>query len=145
MIGRRNHIFSESDDKILSEINLVPLIDVMLVLLVTFMIAAPISLKFIKANIPQSAVANELKQDESMIMINIDKQGRLYLDKTEVSEKNLADSLESIFKFRSKKDLFIYADKTIPYGKIIAVMSAGKHAGVHRIAMLTKPLEVKNK
>ena len=62
-----------------------------------------------------------------------------------LSEKNLTDSLKSIFKFRSKKDLFIYADKSIPYGKIIAVMNAGKHAGVHRMAMLTKPLKVKNK
>jgi biopolymer transport protein TolR len=62
------------------------------------------------------------------------------LDNVKVSEKNLISNLKALFRSRDKKELFIYADKRVSYGKVIRIMNAGKLAGVYKIAMLTKPL-----
>jgi len=129
---------SGSDDpRLLAEINIIPLVDVMLVLLIVFMVAAPLSLTAIKVNLPASKVKKALVKEPKLIL-SIDKKGDYYLLKAPLPKQGLKDRLELIFKTRKTRDLFINADKEVMYGNVIEAMSAAKEAGVHKISMMTK-------
>jgi biopolymer transport protein TolR len=139
MKDRNSLIFTDENQETIVDLNLIPLIDVMLVLLVTFMVAAPLSLKLIKVNLPVSSVEKTL-QNKPRVVLNIDKKGVIFLDKVKVSERKLTSNLRALYSSRKNKELFVYADKRVAYGKVVRVMNASKKAGVRKIAMLTKPL-----
>lgn len=120
------------------EMNFIPLIDVMLVLLITFMIAAPLSIRGIDVNLPSSKAKGK-DVDGKKIILSIDKQGKFFLDKLELEDKKLMKHLTAVYAAKAQKDLFIRADKDVPYGKVVDAMSAAKEAGVDKIGMLTKP------
>ena len=88
MKDRKSLIFTDDNQETIVDLNLIPLIDVMLVLLVTFMVAAPMSLKLIKVNLPVSSAGKNL-QDQPRVVLNIDKKGVIFLDKVKISEKKL--------------------------------------------------------
>ena len=131
----------------LAEINIIPLVDVMLVLLIIFMVTAPLSIGGIKIDLPQTK-ARGTNVDEDRIVLTINKQGAFYLDKTLIPDPTLEAKFKAIYEFRQKKELYIRADQGVAYGKVVQAMSAAKLAGVAKLAMLTnsdqKPSAGKN-
>ena len=120
----------------LAEINMIPLIDVMLVLLIVFMVAAPLSISGIKVNLPASR-AKGSAVEEARIILSIDAKGAYFINKAKISPERLAHKIKAIFEFKQRKELYIRADKGVAYGKVVGAMSAAKMAGVHKMAMLT--------
>jgi biopolymer transport protein TolR len=117
----------------LSEINVTPFVDVMLVLLIIFMVTAPLLQQGIDINLPQ-AKGKEMSPTERII-ITIKKDGKMYLDKTAVNMKTLIAKLSK----RSNKEVFLKADKSVPYGAVVTVMGELREIGIERLGMVTEP------
>lgn len=132
----RNGTHNES----LAEINIIPLCDVLLVLLIIFMVTAPLLQQGLDVNVPQ-ADSSQLTQSQEDIILTISKNGSIFLgeDDTVVTKDFLAYKLKEIFKSRDKKDIYIKADTTISYGEVVDIMSIAKSAGIDRIGMITQP------
>ena len=126
------------DNQDMAEINIIPLVDVMLVLLIIFMVAAPLSITGIKVNLPTSA-AKGSHVDEGRVILTVSESGNFYLEKTRIENQNLRTKLAAVFENREKKQLFIRADRKVPYGSVVDAMSAAKLAGVAKMSMLTVP------
>ena len=122
----------------LAQINIIPLVDIMLVLLITFMIAAPLSIRGINVNLPTSKAKGQ-NVDGHHVILTIDPKGHYFLDKVSVSPENLTARFSAIFAVKKEKNLFIRADKDVSYGRVVEAMSAAKLAGVDKIGMLTTP------
>jgi biopolymer transport protein TolR len=122
----------------MAEINMVPFIDIVLVLLVIFMITAPLMIRGIDVALPKSAV-NNLRQEERVV-VTVDRNQTLYLDKEKVALQNL----ETILAVRKRNNpdlaLYLQADKGVPYGMIVEVMDRVKKVGIERMGMVTEPL-----
>lgn len=122
----------------IAEINIIPLVDIMLVLLIIFMVAAPLSISGIGVQLPKSK-AKGAKVDESRIILSIDSDGGFFLDKQRIPPEQLEAKMQAIFAVRDKKELYIRADKRVLYGSVIDAMGAAKLAGVSKLSMLTSP------
>jgi biopolymer transport protein TolR len=129
-----------SNDDSLSDINVVPLVDVMLVLLIIFMVTAPLSIGGINVALPKSR-AKSVTIDQDRIVLSVDNKGRYFIDSMEIAPHDLEGRLRAIFEFREKKTLYIRADRTVVYGRVVDAMSAGKLAGVDKMSMLTEMVE----
>lgn len=116
----------------LSEINVTPFVDVMLVLLIIFMVTAPLLQQGIDINLPQ-AKGKELSPTER-IVITIKKDGKMYLDKTGVTLKTLTAKLSK----RTNKEVFLKADKDVPYGVVVTVMGELREIGIEKLGMVTE-------
>lgn len=136
-IGSRN-----SDRQVMSQINVTPFVDVMLVLLVIFMITAPMMQQGMQVNLPKTEAKAMTVKDEPII-ITIDKSGRAFLEKTEIPQGQLKSKLTALFASKSKKEVFLKADRDVPYGEVIRAMAEIKGAGVERLGMLTEPAGTK--
>lgn len=127
-----------SDRPVMSQINVTPFVDVMLVLLVIFMITAPMMQQGMQVNLPKTeAKAMDVKDEP--IIVTVDKNGRAFLDKGEIPQGELKNRLTALFASRSKKEVFLKADRDVPYGDVIRTMAEIKGAGVERLGMLTEP------
>ncbi len=124
----------------MAEINITPLVDVMLVLLIIFMITAPLMMEGIKVDLP-SATTQAIKTEKDEVVLTVNKTGELFLqgDKTAYNTVNLGDKLAELYKNKEKKDIFLRADKTVSYGIVVQVMAACKNAGIERVGMITEP------
>ncbi len=133
------NISEESEDSVsdMAELNIIPLVDVMLVLLIIFMVAAPMSISGIKVDLP-STKAKGAAVSEDRIVLSINKAGQYFLDKSAIPAESLAGRFKAIYEFREKKELFIRADQGVPYGNVVYAMGSAKAAGVKKLAMLTK-------
>ncbi len=131
---------SDEDNQDLAEINIIPLVDVMLVLLIIFMVAAPLSLTGIQVNLPQTK-ARGAAFDQKRIVLSIDPKGVYYLEDMRIPSENLATKLETAFGSQPNKQLYIRADRKVLYEHVVDAMSAAKLAGVEKISMLTQPLD----
>ncbi len=135
--------FSNSQDRrqysTLAEINITPLVDVMLVLLIIFMITAPLMMEGVKVDLP-SAATQAMKSEKEDVVLTVTKSGDLYLqgDKNTYNLTNLTQKLTEVYQNKSKKDIFLRADKTVPYGIVVQVMATCKNAGIERIGMITE-------
>ncbi len=116
----------------LSEINVTPFVDVMLVLLIIFMVTAPLLQQGIDVNLPQ-AKGKELTPTERVV-ITIKKDGKIYLNKTGASINELKSKLASM----SDRDVFLKADKDVPYGIVIEVMGELREIGIEKLGMITE-------
>ncbi len=117
----------------LSEINVTPFVDVMLVLLIIFMVTAPLLQQGIDINLPQ-AKGKEIAPTER-IVITIKKDGKIYLDKTSVPLESLVLKLSKSIN----KEVFLKADKDVPYGLVVEVMGELREAGIEKLGMVTEP------
>ena len=122
----------------LAEINIIPLVDVMLVLLIIFMVAAPLSIGGLKVDLPHSK-AKGGGVDENRIVLTISKEGDFFLDKLKIPKNSLEARRKALYEFRNKKELYIRADRNVAYGRVVDAMSAAKIAGVQKMSMLTQP------
>jgi len=128
----------DQEDGDLSEINIIPLVDVMLVLLIIFMVAAPLSIGGINVNLPHSK-AKGGSMSEDRIVLSINKEGEYFVEKMKVPAAQLEERMRAIFEFRDNKELYIRADTGVIYGRVVDAMSAARVAGVGRMSMLTQP------
>ena len=122
----------------MSQINVTPLVDVMLVLLVIFMVTAPMMQQGVQVNLPK-AETKALAAKEESVVVSLDKGGRTFINSTEVSISELRTRLAALFANRTKKEVFLKADKDVPYGEVIKAMAEIKGAGIERLGMVTEP------
>lgn len=122
----------------MAEINVTPFVDVMLVLLVVFMITAPLLTAGVKIELPETKAKPLSKQDNKPVEITIDKNGNLYFGKTKITEKELLNNLRHIAGKSMQQQVYIRADKGVSYGRAMHVMVLVNKAGLSKIALITK-------
>lgn len=121
----------------LSSINITPLVDVMLVLLIVFMVTASLGQQGINVHLPQAGAA-PLKVSSDTVVVSIDSHLDTYINSTRVPESQLTARIEAINRSRSDKTVFLKSDETVPYGDFIKVVSLIKAAGVEQLGMITE-------
>jgi len=121
----------------MSQINVTPLVDVMLVLLVIFMVTAPMMQQGVQVNLPK-AETKSLAPKEDTLVVSLEKSGRTFINTTEIQGDQLKDKLNSMLAGREKREVFLKADSSVPYGEVVKVMSQIKGAGVERLGMVTE-------
>ena len=126
---------------VLSEINVTPLVDVMLVLLIIFMVTAPMIQTGVDVDLPQGK-AQVMEKDESKLILTIDKNQQVILGKQPVPVDKLEEVIKNNAKLQADKELYLEADKTIPYGFVVRVMALVKLAGVDKLGMIMDPTDV---
>jgi biopolymer transport protein TolR len=124
----------------MAEINVTPLVDVMLVLLIIFMVTAPLLQMGIDVNLPR-VKAKSIDVAEEKLVLTITPAKEIFINKNKVPIGDLRTKLESIFTSRTDREVFMRADKAIPYGFVIEVMSEVRKAGVDKLGMITEPPE----
>jgi len=135
VIGKRRH----HRRKVMSEINVTPMVDVMLVLLIIFMVSAPLLTVGVPIDLPQTQ-AKSLDQDKEPLTISVNEKGEIYLQNAEINVDNLIPKLQAIADARGGTDARIYVrgDKKVDYGTMMRVMGRLSAAGFHRVALVTE-------
>jgi biopolymer transport protein TolR len=123
-----------------SEINVTPLVDVMLVLLIIFMITAPMMTQGLEVELPE-ATTKSLRQQEEPLVVTIKKEGDVYLKKEKMTPLSLKQQLKDMTPERKKEGIFLRADKNVPYGVVTATMADIHSAGFEKLGMITVPVE----
>jgi biopolymer transport protein ExbD len=127
---------SLNDDDVLSEINITPLVDVMLVLLVAFVITIPALTNAVHINLPKTITTTPPEQQKA-ITVTIDAQGRIFLDNGALPAARLLDTLQAIRNGNPNVTLHLRADDRVPYGTVAKTMAAIERAGISRVSVLT--------
>lgn len=122
----------------MSEINVTPMVDVMLVLLVIFMVTAPLLTAGVDVDLPEAGAAAVKGQDEPLA-VTVDAEGRIFIQDTEVSLETLAPKLEAVAGRNPDLRIFVRGDKAISYGRVMQVVGAINGAGYTKVALLTDP------
>jgi biopolymer transport protein TolR len=125
----------------MNEINVTPLIDVMLVLLVIFMVTAPLLTTGVHVDLPKVKSA-PMPTDDTKMMVIVTADEHVYLGKDEITG-NIEDKLKTNARLQEEKELYIQADENVKYGAVLRVMSAARTAGVEKLGMVTDPLVVR--
>ncbi|WP_183985899.1 protein TolR [Sphingomonas jinjuensis] len=123
----------------MADINVTPLVDVMLVLLIIFMVTAPLLTAGVPVNLPDSR-AKALDQEQKPVQLSLDGEGRIFLDDDEIAEANLAAKLEQIAAVQAggqPPQVFLRADRGLDYGRVMRVMGELNRAGLNRVALVT--------
>lgn len=130
--------FETRHRRFLAEINVIPLVDVVLVLLIIFMVTAPMLYRGMDIKLPTSA-SNTIKPEER-IVLTIERDQRLYLDKDRVSPAQLEVRLRAAKERNGDIAVFLRADRDVPYGAVVQVMDGVKQAGIEKLGMVTDPV-----
>lgn len=133
-------VTADSGKKLMSEINVTPLVDVMLVLLIIFMVTAPMMMEGVDVNLPQTKTKS-IKTQEDPLILSVTKNGDVFLENHTVKLEDLGQKIETVFKYRKEKEVLLRADKDIPYGFVVKVMAEVKRAGIAKLGMVTEPLD----
>jgi biopolymer transport protein TolR len=133
-----------SSDPTMSEINVTPMVDVMLVLLIIFMVTTPLMQQGVQVDLPQTQAQN-IQEDQQRMILSITKDLKIFIGPTEVSRDTLEDKLVNNEKVKKDKEVYLQADRAIPYGFVVDIMAVMKRAGVDQVGMLTEPLPLENK
>ncbi len=120
----------------MAEINVTPFVDVMLVLLIIFMVTAPLLTAGVPIQLPDSR-ANALPQEQQQVSISIDTEGYVYIDDNQVAVGELPQALEAIPRTGDGPDITLRADRALDYGRVMAVMGELNRAGLNRISLVT--------
>ena len=122
----------------ISDINVTPLVDVMLVLLVIFMVTAPILQQGVSIDLPKMA-AGPLAGDEEQLVVNVNKAGLVFLNDTPMALDTLTTKLTAIHTARPDRQVFVRADQTVSYGQVMKTMAAVRESGLTKIGLVTEP------
>ncbi len=129
-----------SDKKSMAEINVTPLVDVMLVLLIIFMVTAPMLSMGIDVNLPR-VKSKSIDIAEEKLVLTVNENKEIFLNKTRMPLQDLNAKLAAIFAERVDREVFLRADKSVPYGFVVEVMAEIRRAGVDKLGMITEPPE----
>jgi biopolymer transport protein TolR len=127
-----------NNGQLMSDINVTPFVDVMLVLLIIFMVTAPMMMQGLDVALPE-ATAEPLESEKEHLIITIDKKNQVFINDFQVTVDFLGDKLKKILEGRSDREVFLKADKAISYGTVVQVMAEIKAAGVEKLGMVTEP------
>ena len=130
------------DSRFLSEINVTPFVDVMLVLLIIFMVAAPLVQHGVDVDLPK-ATSKNVTAEEELLTITLTKDQKIFLNKMEIELVHLKEKLLRIFKQSTDNQLLFKADKDLSYEFVIQVMAEIKNAGIEKLGIITTPVEAK--
>jgi biopolymer transport protein TolR len=125
--------------KLMSEINVVPYIDVMLVLLVIFMITAPLLSQGVKVDLPRAAAQPVDSQDRETLVVTVDREGRYFLDDRRITSEELTRKVAAILKARPQTPVLIRGDRQSNYGEVVRAMTLLQSAGAPSVGLLTEP------
>jgi biopolymer transport protein TolR len=123
----------------LSDINVTPMVDVMLVLLIIFMVTAPLIQQGVKVNLPETKAA-PVEASDKKIVLSVDKAKHVYIGEAEVPIAELEEKLKSNAKAQADKEIYLHADRDVPYGTVVDVMASAQRAGIGNVGMITDPL-----
>jgi biopolymer transport protein TolR len=132
------------NDSFMSDINVTPFVDVMLVLLIIFMVTAPMMIQGVDVALPEATAEPLLTEEQDQLLITIDNQSRVFINDIQVSVEELNTKLKKILSGRSDRQVYLKADKGITYGKVVRVMSEIKMSGVEKLGMVTLPVTAKD-
>ena len=122
----------------ISDINVTPLVDVMLVLLIIFMVTAPILQQGVSVDLPKVA-AGPLAGHEEQLVVNVARSGEVFLNDTPMAPDQLTAKLRAIAAARPDRQIYVRADQAVPYGQVMRVMGAVHDAGLVRVGLVTEP------
>lgn len=122
----------------MSEINVTPLVDVMLVLLIIFMVTVPLIQQGVDVNLPKTQ-SEGLTSDEERLVVTVKANGTIFVQRAKVGLKDLETKMRTIFETRGNKEVFLRADTKVEYGTVAKTLSALRRAGATRVGMVTEP------
>jgi len=129
-----------NSDRLMSDINVTPFVDVMLVLLIIFMVTAPMMMQGVDVALPE-ATAKPLVTQKDNLVITVNKEQQIHINDFQVEPDFLREKLKKILETKSEREVYFRADKEVPYGFVVKVMAEIKAAGVDRLGMVTVPVE----
>jgi biopolymer transport protein ExbD/biopolymer transport protein TolR len=126
----------------LADINVTPFVDVVLVLLIIFMLTAPILQSGIEVQVPKTKTVKQITEER--LVISIDRQQRVFLGNEPINVNLIADTLRKKVRDPSQQSIFVRADENVPFGAFATVMDAVKQAGITNVSIVTQPLNERN-
>ncbi len=126
--------------RLVSEINVTPLVDVMLVLLIIFMVTAPMMTQGVNVDLPETT-AKSLRQEEKPLVITVTKEGDISINNIPFAHAPMIEELQKSYNLNKDQPIFLSADKNVPYGNVVTIMADIKSVGFDKIGMITKPPE----
>ena len=127
--------------RFMGEINVVPLVDVVLVLLIIFMVTAPMMVQGLDVRLPETDTGT-LKQSEELLVLSVTRDGKIFLDEFQVAVEGLADKITGITTRKPGTRVYLRADRDVPYGLVVQVLAQARKAGVTNLGMVTEPEKV---
>jgi biopolymer transport protein TolR len=124
----------------MSQINITPLVDVMLVLLIIFMVTATVGQQGVAVSLPR-ARSHALDVSEQIVAVTIDRSLQVYVNASPVDLKELSPKLKAIYSHRKSKALYLKSDKSVSYGDFVKVVSVIKDSGIEQLGMITEPIK----
>ena len=128
--------------RLIADINVTPLVDIMLVLLIIFMVTAPMLHQGVDVDLP-NVKARELPLDAEQLIVSVTQDRRVFLNRAPLSISQLKEKLKGIYSERPNKEVFLRADKNVPYGFVVRTMAAIRSSGIHRVGMVTEVASVR--
>ena len=129
---------SSREGTTISQINVTPLVDVMLVLLVIFMVTAPIIQQGVQVNLPQTR-ASAIAGSEEPLIVTVAKDGKIYLNDNVIGLADLGTKLSAIRKLQADKQVYLRADQDVRYGTVMKTIAEIKQAGIEKLGMVSRP------
>jgi biopolymer transport protein TolR len=131
-----------NSDRLMSDINVTPFVDVMLVLLIIFMVTAPMMMQGVDVTLPQTTSEPLIAKKENLI-ITINTKNQIFINDYQIGLDNLQEKLKNILEGRQNREVYLRADQKISYGFVVRVMAEIKAAGVDKLGMVTEPIHQK--
>lgn len=131
-------ISTSQDDDVVSDINITPLVDVMLVLLIVFIVTAPLLTNSVKVNLPKAAPTQSTDQNKALV-ISVKPDGAIFLDKAPVNLENFEQEITQRKNANGKLALNLNADETVPYGTVAKLLASIERVGVEKLSVITTP------
>jgi len=129
-----------ANSRFMSDINVTPLVDVMLVLLIIFMVTAPMMMQGVNVSLPQTT-PKPLPAEKEHLAVTIDRSQQIFSNDYKVSLEALKEKMEKILAGKTDNKVYLRADKNVPYGVVVRVISEVKRAGVEKLGVVTEPIE----
>jgi biopolymer transport protein TolR len=137
-------MFGGNSDQLMSDINVTPFVDVMLVLLIIFMVTAPMMMQGVDVALPETT-SQQLPSSKEHLIITVNNKNQIFINDYQITLDFLQEKLRKILEGREHREVYLRADKNISYGVVVNIMSEIKAAGVEKLGMVTEPADLKKK